>query len=183
MVVPAPASSFSNWALKSRSTTSSSASAAGTSVVWPQYGHFKERERGSNSTFAPHCSHGNSLPAGGCRGSGGSGGGASGMGAIRDVVGTGTTCLAATQRGARATYACVARAPRWVAAKHEHQCGSGGGWFANSACSSGTVSAAAQLGIPAFHTSDVRVTFPSRTFAAIAARSNGPAAAPSIAAW
>src|SRR5207237_4127836 len=68
MVEPPPCSSRSRYSLKSRSTTASSASAAGTFVSCPQYGHFRDRLRGSNSTLAPHCAHGNSFPAGGAFG-------------------------------------------------------------------------------------------------------------------
>src|SRR5262249_35700587 len=80
MVAPPPRSSFSRYSLKSRSTTALSESAAATFVSWPQYGHFRERVRGSNSTLAPHCSHGKSFPAAVAFRAGGIGGGASDMG-------------------------------------------------------------------------------------------------------
>src|SRR5262245_1826655 len=58
-----PFTSLLAYSLKSRSSTSPPASS--TAVVWPQYGHFSARSRGSNSTFAPQLRHGNSLPLGG----------------------------------------------------------------------------------------------------------------------
>src|SRR5581483_1422665 len=79
-VVP-PASALFRYSSKSRSTTSPP-SDSGTVVVWPQYGHLRPRERGSNSTLAPQLAQGNSRPAGGALVSAGgfSTGGAFGFG-------------------------------------------------------------------------------------------------------
>src|SRR5262245_33948257 len=63
------------------------------------------------------------------------------------------------------------------------QPGIGGGTSAKRSWSSATVSAAAQLAIPFCQTSDLRVILPAFTWAASAVMSNGPADAPSMAAW
>ena len=87
--VEPPPSAFRRYSWKSCSTIAPPASSeSGIVVVWPQYGHLRLRERGSNSTLAPQLAQGNSRPAGGALESVGSrvtggafgiGGGASGM--------------------------------------------------------------------------------------------------------
>src|SRR5262249_13561374 len=58
--------------------------------------------------------------------------------------------------------------------------GNGGGTSAKRPFNSATVSAAAHVAMPAFHTSDERANLPAFISAPRAAMSNGPAAAPSI---
>src|SRR5262249_13862417 len=65
MVPPAPRLSFEAYSSKSRSSTSSSAPGPSIAVSYPHYGHFRDRVRGSNSTFAPQRRHGKSFPCGG----------------------------------------------------------------------------------------------------------------------
>src|SRR6185312_15956613 len=69
-VLPPPDSSLARYSSKSRSTTSADPSASSAmTVACPQYGHFSERDSGSNSILAPHFSQGNSFPLGGVLGS------------------------------------------------------------------------------------------------------------------